>query len=71
MYGLIDGMTNSLEDFRTDWRRNPAEALLDVSIGEHSIYRYNRRCPCKYYRLIPAREKWPFALLSNPCCSTA
>lgn len=37
MYGLIDGMANSLEDFRTDWRRNAAEALLDVSISEHSI----------------------------------
>ena len=49
MYGLIDGMTNSLEDFRTDWRRNPAEALLDVSIGEHYIYRYNRRCPSSKY----------------------
>ena len=73
-YGLIDCMANCLEDFRIDWRRcnAAAEALLDVSIGEHSIYiYYNRPYPSLYYFLIPAREKWPFALLLNPYCSTA
>ena len=38
-YGLINHMADNLEDFRIDWQRHSAaaEALLDVSIGRHSI----------------------------------
>ena len=39
IYGLIDYIVNSLENFKVDWQycNTTAETLLDVSINKHSV----------------------------------